>query len=56
LLESFVGSLNKKARDQISKASIFIDDIVNSNSNYIRLFSSANQNKVEKASTIVMSG
>lgn len=56
LVESFVGSLDKKAKDQITHANIFIDDIVNNNSKYIRMFSNADPHKIEKASTIVMSG
>lgn len=55
LLESFVGSLKKNARDPITKANIFIDDVVNASSRYIRLFSNADQADVERASTFAMS-
>jgi hypothetical protein len=40
----------------LTNSSIFIDDIVNNNSKYIRVFSTADQYNVEKASSIVMSG
>lgn len=39
LLESFIGSLDRHARDPITNADIFIDDVVNSSSRYIALFS-----------------
>jgi len=38
-VESFVGSLDRNARDPSTKASLFIDDIVNSKSNFINVFS-----------------
>lgn len=38
-VESFVGSFDKKAKNIISNTSIFIDDIINNNSNYIYFFS-----------------
>lgn len=56
LLESFIGSLDRTARDPITKANMFIDDVVNSRSKYIKLFSNANQKNIEKASTIIASG
>ena len=55
LLESFVGSLDPRERDPITKSSIFIDDIVNEQSQFIRLFSNANQDQLTRASTLVMS-
>ena len=55
LLESFVGSFDKTARDPITKANIFIDDVINSKSNFIRFFSNADQLDIEKTSTYVMS-
>lgn len=41
-VESFVGSLNRKAKDPISGKNIFIDTIVNENSQTINLFSNFN--------------
>lgn len=38
-VESFVGSLNRKAKDQITGKNIFIDNIVNDNSEFINVFS-----------------
>ena len=38
-VESFIGSFDKKAKDPITNSSIFIDDIINNNSNYIYFFS-----------------
>ena len=38
-VESFVGSLNKYETDINTRATVFIDNIVNTNSNYIRCFS-----------------
>ena len=43
-LEAFVGSLNPKDRDTVTKRSIFIDDVVNSKSEFINVFSNINQN------------
>ena len=39
LVESFIGSLSKKSKDRITSYNAFIDNVVNSNSQYIRLFS-----------------
>jgi len=39
ILESFVGELDKNAKDPVTSATTFIDYIVNSQSNYIRFFS-----------------
>ena len=41
-VESFIGSLDRFARDETTNDRIFIDDIVNSNSDYINVFSNAN--------------
>lgn len=41
-IESFVGSLDRNAKDQDSGNNIFIDDVVNNSSNYINVFSNAN--------------
>jgi hypothetical protein len=41
-VESFVGSLDRSAKDESSGERIFIDDIVNGNSKYIGFFSNAN--------------
>lgn len=53
-VEAFVGSLDRAARDKISHASIFIDDVVNSRSSYIRLFSNVDKRNLERASTLVV--
>ena len=41
-VEAFIGSLDRTARDPVTGASIFIDKIVNSNSNYIDVYSNVN--------------
>lgn len=41
-VESFVGSLDRFARDETTGNAIFIDDVVNNNSTYINVFSNAN--------------
>lgn len=41
-VESFVGSLDRTAKDQTTGDRIFIDDIVNNNSRFISMFSNAN--------------
>jgi len=41
-VESFVGSLDRAAKDVDNGKNIFIDDVVNSNSDYINVFSNAN--------------
>lgn len=38
-VESFVGSLNRKAKDPITGKNLFIDNIVNDNSEFINVFS-----------------
>lgn len=50
LLENFVGSLDRNATDESGK-SLFIDDIINNNSNTIRLFSHVNPSLVRRADT-----
>ena len=42
ILETFIGSLDKSARSPVDNSSIFIDNIVNNNSQYINLFSNIN--------------
>lgn len=54
VLESFTGSLDKTARSLTDNSSIFIDKIVNDNSQYIRLFSDANTKTVQQASIIAL--
>ena len=54
IVESFVGSLDKNERDTVTKASLFIDNIVNSQSKYISLFSNVDQRLLEQASTLFM--
>ena len=49
-VESFVGSLDREARDETTNAKMFIDDIVNTNSDYISIFSNANIPKGQDAS------
>lgn len=51
-VESFTGSLLRNAKDSITKKSIFIDNIVNSQSQYINLFSTANQSVINNASLV----
>lgn len=55
LLESFVGSLDKSAKDEITHENIFIDNIINSQSKYIRCFSNVDKNKIDTTSIFVMS-
>lgn len=54
ILESFVGSLDKYARSTSDNSSIFIDNVVNNNSNYIKCFSAANTKTVRQASIIAL--
>ena len=51
-VESFVGSLLRTAVDPQTRKSIFIDNIINTQSNYINLFSSANQTVLNNVSFI----
>ena len=46
MLETFVGSLDVNYRDPATNESLFIDDIVNDNSNYINLFSNISGDKL----------
>lgn len=55
LLESFVGSFDKHARDPVTKANRFIDDIVNSQSKCIAMFSNIDQKMLANAATLAMS-
>lgn len=62
-VESFIGSLNKYETDINTRATVFIDNIVNTNSNYIRCFSNvefaqdntAKLTKNDRASTFIIS-
>lgn len=49
ILESFVGSLDKNAKNQISHKTEFIDNIVNSSSQYINVFTNIDQSELDKA-------
>jgi len=53
LVEAFVGSLDRSAQDKMTHASTFIDNVVNSRSRYIRLFSNAEKRSLEQTSTLV---
>ena len=55
LLESFIGSFNRNAKDTSTGASLFIDDVVNSSSQFIRLFSNVDQKAEESVATYIMS-
>lgn len=52
LLESFVGSLDRNAKDKLTGASIFIDKIVNQSSHYINIFSNVPPQTIQQASII----
>lgn len=53
-VESYIGSIDKNAKDELTKQSIFIDDIVNSSSQYINMFTSFSKDKaLENADIIV---
>lgn len=53
VLESFVGSFDKRAKSDTGK-SIFIDDIVNNSSQYINVFSNIDYRLFDLASTIMV--
>ena len=53
-LEAFVGSLDRTAKDPLTNASTFIDNVVNSRSKCIRLFSNADKSNLDRASTLVL--
>lgn len=53
-VEAYVGSLDRAAKDKISHASIFIDDVVNSRSKTIRLFSNIDRKNIERTSTLAI--
>lgn len=52
-LEAFVGTLDRSSKDKITHASTFIDNVVNSRSRFIRLFSNVDRRNLERASTLV---
>ena len=52
-IEAFVGSLDRTARDKITEASTFIDNVVNSRSKFIRLFSNADKKNLDRTSILV---
>lgn len=54
-LEAFYGSLDRTTKDQLTGASTFIDNVVNSRSKFIRLFSNADKRNLDAASTLVLS-
>lgn len=54
LLERHIGSLDKTAKDEDGK-SLYIDDIINSNSSCIRFFSNVNPRELQTASTTYIS-
>ena len=54
LLESFVGSLDKNAKDENTKANMYIDKIVNSNSKYINVFTNVAKQTIEQASILAI--
>ena len=53
-LEAYVGSLDRTARDKVTEASTFIDNVVNSRSKCIRLFSNADKKNLDRASILVI--
>jgi hypothetical protein len=46
-VEAFVGSLDRTARDKVTEASTFIDNVVNSRSKFIRLFSNVDKKNLD---------
>lgn len=55
LLESFVGSFDRNAKDPVTHSSLFIDNVVNQNSQFIRVFSKINPYLMQQASTFATS-
>lgn len=53
-LEAFVGSLDRTAKDPLTGASTFIDNVVNSRSKCIRLFSNADKANLDRASILLI--
>ena len=54
-VEAFIGSLDKNEKDATTHQSIYIDDIVNNNSNYINVFSNIRMSQAYKdASTLLI--
>lgn len=54
ILESFVGTLDRDSKSYVNNSSLFIDNVVNNNSNYIRCFSCANSDAIKKANIIAI--
>jgi hypothetical protein len=52
IVESFVGSLNKNAKNPITNANEFIDNIINSQSQYINVFTAIEDELLNKASFV----
>ena len=52
-VEAYYGSLDRTARDKVTEASTFIDNVVNSRSKLIRLFSNADKKNLDRASILV---
>lgn len=52
VLESFTGSLDKYVKSETTKSTLFIDDIVNTNSKYINVFSNISSSTLKKISTL----
>lgn len=52
IVETFFGSLDKTAKDPITNESIFIDNIVNTNSQYINMFTNIQQALIQKADLV----
>ena len=52
LLESFIGSLDSNAKDPITHSTRFIEDIVNLNSKYIKLYTKIDPTLIKSVSTV----
>lgn len=52
IVETFFGSLDKNAKDPITNESIFIDNIVNKNSQYINMFTNIQQSLIQKTDLV----
>lgn len=55
VLESFIGSLDKNARNSITNANEFIDNIVNSQSQYINIFTNIDEKTINNTNFISIS-
>ena len=53
-VEAFIGSLDRNEKDATTKASLYIDDVVNSKSNYINVFSNIRINANYKNATTIL--